>query len=85
MIKFVDLIYKILKTQIKSTSKVLFIRFIGLFYDLIQIILVQAMRLELTQVTLYAPQTYASTNSAMPATKYIISKKMKISSINLTG
>ena len=36
------------------------------------IFLVQRMRIELTQDTLYAPQTYASTSSATPAAKGII-------------
>ena len=40
--------------------------------------MVQVGRLELPQVTLYAPQTYASTNFAIPAMRFIIIKKFRI-------
>ena len=38
----------------------------------VSIIMVRPMRLELIQVALYAPQTYASTNSAKAATAYVL-------------
>ena len=40
---------------------------IQLWYHSVHLILVRRMRLELTRETPYAPQTYASTNSATPA------------------
>ena len=49
-----------------------------IMYQSCYAILVREMRIELTQESLYAPQTYASTSSATRASPNILSKKEEL-------